>query len=395
MNPADRETSVKFQKNNMHVFFYAPFKPLGHALPSGDLVIATSLFDHLTKRGHRIQVASNLRARWIYWKPWLWPVVAAERKRLVRAAARTRPDLWLTYHTYYKAPDVLGPTVCRQAGLPYVIFQGSYSSQRKRALKTRLGYHLNKKALLAARHVWANRQEDLINLGRLLPEEHLSYVAPGIHPEDFLFSGEAREELRREWGVGDRILVLSAAMFRPGVKTRGLAMVIEACGRLVREGADLVLAIAGDGKERAALETLAGKRLPGRVRFVGQVPRPLMHRFYSSGDLFVFPGFDESLGMVYLEAQSCGLPVVALADGGIPEVVDHGRTGLLVPMDEISEFGLAMNRLIMDRGLRETMGRAAAFRIRDKHDLARNYDGIERILESCLEPPGLNQGLVL
>ena len=382
-NPAGREAPGKAHWNAMHVLFYAPFKPLGHALPSGDLVIATSLFDHLTGGGHQVEVASKLRARWIYWKPWLWPQVVTERHRLVRVAQRTRPDLWLTYHTYYKAPDVLGPTICRAAGLPYVIFQGSYATQRRRSLKTGPGYLLNKKALLAARHVLANRQEDMVNLGRLLPKDRLTYVAPGIHPGDFQFSREARDELRRTWGVGDRVLVLSAAMFRPGVKTRGLSMVIETCGRLLREGADLMLAIAGEGKERLVLEELAARHLPGRIYFAGQLPRSEMHRFYSAGDLFVFPGFDESLGMVYLEAQSCGLPVVALADGGIPEVVDQGRTGLLAPLDNPADFGARVEQLISNPSLREAMGRAAATYVREKHDLKRNYENIEQILANC------------
>ena len=56
-----------------------------------------------------------------------------------------------------------------------------------------------------------------------------------------------------------------------------------------------------------------------------------MDQFYSAGDIFAFPGFRESLGMVYLEAQSCGLPVVACRNGGIPEVVDEGETGYLIP----------------------------------------------------------------
>ena len=54
-------------------------------------------------------------------------------------------------------------------------------------------------------------------------------------------------------------------------------------------------------------------------------------RYYSAGDMFVFPGIRESLGMVYLESQSCGLPVVAFHNGGIPEVVVDGETGFLTP----------------------------------------------------------------
>jgi hypothetical protein len=57
----------------MNICFYAPFKPLGHDQPSGDLVIGTGLYDYLAGKGHRMRVATTLRARWIFWKPWLMP----------------------------------------------------------------------------------------------------------------------------------------------------------------------------------------------------------------------------------------------------------------------------------------------------------------------------------
>jgi glycosyltransferase involved in cell wall biosynthesis len=247
----------------MRIFFYPPFKPLGHPNPSGDLVTATGLYDYLKGRGHQIA---------------------------------------LTYHAYYKAPDLLGPTVCRRSRVPYAIFQGMYSSKRRRKLKTLPGYFLNKKALCAAQKVFTNRKEDLINLKRILPEKRVSYVAPGIQPEDFVFDEKSRIELRRLWGIGDEPTVLSAAMFRPDVKTQGLLWVIRACGELFRQGLRFTLVIAGDGKEKVNLQRFASKQLPGRVRFVGKIERNDMSGFYSAGDIFAFPGFRETLGMVFLEA---------------------------------------------------------------------------------------------
>ena len=364
----------------MRIFFYPPFKPLDHSRPSGDLVIATGLKNFLADQGHQVHPVSSFRARWIYWKPWLWPRVFSERRRIIREADRFKPDLWLTYHTYYKAPDTLGPEVCRRAGLPYVIFQGMYSTKRRRRLKTRPGFYLNRKALIAARHVFSNRREDLVNLARLLPRERITYVPPGIYPDEFVFSDRDRETHRREWGVGDRPVVLSAAMFRPGVKTDGLTWVIRACGRLVRQGMDLILVIAGDGPGRPGLERLAAEQLAQGVRFVGQVPRERMSALYSAGDLFAFPGFRESLGMVYLEAQSCGLPVVACANGGVPEVVRDGGTGLLTPVDDGAAFSRAMARLLTDPAMARRMGQAGRAYVREYHDLAKNYRAMEWIL---------------
>jgi glycosyltransferase involved in cell wall biosynthesis len=364
----------------MRILFYAPFKPLDHPQPSGDWVIATGLYDYLVKQGHAVQKVSSLRSRWIFWKPWLWMTLIRERRNARQQIAKFRPQIWLTYHTYYKAPDLLGPEACRQARLPYVVFQGSYSTKRKRDWRTRPGYVMNRKALCAARLVLSNRREDMLNLERLLPPNRLVYVAPGIHPKDFSFDGAARSALRSDWNVGEEPVVLSAAMFRPDVKTQGLAWVIRACGELYRRGKSLHLVIAGDGQEKPRLQRLAEEQLPGRTRFVGKVPRSEMYRFYSAGDIFAFPGIRESLGMVYLEAQSCSLPVVAFANGGIPEVVRDQETGFLVPLYAFEPYLRALDMLLTDTGLRRKMGQAGQRYVRQAHDLDHNYQRLEAAL---------------
>ena len=146
-----------------------------------------------------------------------------------------------------------------------------------------------------------------------------------------------------------------------------------------------MLVIAGEGREGARLRQMADIHLPGRVRFVGRIPRKEMRCFYSAGDMFAFPGIRESLGMVYLEAQSCGLPVVAFNNGGIPEVVRDGETAILTPMVAADPFARAMARLLGSRELRRTMGAAAARYVRTHHDLNENYREMERILLNIAE----------
>jgi glycosyltransferase involved in cell wall biosynthesis len=261
-----------------------------------------------------------------------------------------------------------------------VIFQGIYSTKRRKKWLTWPGFVLNRRALLAADHVFTNRKADLINLTRLLSEKKLTYVAPGILPEQFPFSAEARKQLRHEWDVDGKIVVLTAAMFRPGVKSEGLSWVIRSCGELLRQNYPIQLVIAGEGREGDRLRRLARDWLPGRARFLGQVPREEMYRFYSSGDLFVFPGIRESLGMVYLEAQCCGLPVVAFGDGGVPEVVAQDVSGYLVPSFDALRFSEAMVRLLSDADLRRQMGEAAGRYVRERHDLRQNYRVVEDVL---------------
>ena len=369
----------------MKIFFYAPFKPLGHMHPSGDLVTAAGIFDYLLNGGHQVLTASTLRCRWIYWKPWLWLKLLWEKKRVVRRFPFYQADLWFTYHSYYKAPDLLGPAVSRKLNIPYVIFQGIYSTKRRRHWKTKPGFYLNKKALCAADHVFTNKLVDMLNLKRLLPESRVSYVAPGIVPGEFSFDENARKKLRKNWNIEDDAVLFSAAMFRPDVKTEGLIWLIRACGELYRQGQTFRLIIAGDGKEKEKLQQMAAEHVADRVLFLGKIPRKELYRYYSAADVFVFPGIRESLGMVFLEAQSCGLPVVAFDNAGVPEAVQDGKTGLLVPMYALEPFVDGVKRLIVDKNLRRQMGFAAKSYVRQFHDLNKNYQELERSLNAIVK----------
>jgi len=357
----------------MRIAFYAPFKPLDHPRPSGDLTTALGLTRFLAGRGHEIQVASRLRARNLASRPWLWPLAALEALR----AGMGRADVWLTHHAYYKSPDVIGPWASRRMGIPYAVFQGIYSTKRRKTPATRLGFELNRRSLLAADVVFSNRRLDMENLRRLLPGERLCYVAPGIDPAAFARDPEAGQALRGAWGAGARPVVATVAMFRDDVKSQGLRYLITRLGGLDR---DFLLVLAGDGETRAELEALAGEHLPGRALFLGQVPRARLRDVYSAADLFAFPGIRESLGMVYLEAQAAGLPVVAFDNGGIPEVTRPGETALLTPPFDDGAFTGAVSRLLGDPDLRRTMGGAAAGYVRDHHDAQRNFAVVEERL---------------
>lgn len=365
----------------MDIVFYTPFKPLSHPDPSGDAVTAAGIRDFLAARGHRLLPVSDLRCRWIFWKPWLWPRAAAERRRAIRRLRGASADLWFSYHSYYKAPDILGPHVAGALGLPYVLFQGIYSTRRRRSLRTLPGYLLNRRALRAARQVFTNKRVDWLNLRRLLPEGRITHVAPGIRVRDFSFRPEERARLRRAWEAGDTPVVLAVAMCRRGVKAEGLARVIRACGALRRRGVALQLVIAGDGPERKRLEELTARETPGGARFLGRVPRQELPACYSAADLFAFPGIREALGLVYLEAQACGLPVVAFDNAGTPEAVRHGETGILVPFGDDAAFAREIERLLGDAGLRRRLGRNAAAWVRRERDLEKNYGRMEEILQ--------------
>lgn len=365
----------------MKIAFYAPFKPLDHPNPSGDRIIGNSVRDFLLKNNHLVRTVSRLRSRWIFNDPERMAAIDSEINQITKNLRTDPVDLWLTYHCYYKAPDLLGPVVCEALSLPYVIFQGSYATKYERRKKTKPGFTLNRKSLLYADHLFVNRKDDLVNLLRLVPKERCSYIRPGIEPDEFQAAAEEGKKLRDSWGVGDEPVIVTAAMFRDDVKTAGLVFVIRSCSRLLNKGLRFQLIIAGDGIKRPLLMELAQELLPGIVHFTGQLQRSQMANLYSAGDIFAFPGINESLGMVFLEAQSCGLPVVAFDNGGIPEVVQNNRTGILTPPGNEGAFDQALANLLEDRKKRRTMGKNAASYVRQHHDISTNYRLLGKMLE--------------
>src|SRR5262245_55798755 len=122
----------------MRIAFYAPLKPPTHPVPSGDRRMARLLMAALGRANHRIDLASRFRSREGAGDPARQQALADlgqhMAQRLVRQyqarAAAERPELWFTYHLYYKAPDWLGPAVCAALDIPYVVAEASHANKR-------------------------------------------------------------------------------------------------------------------------------------------------------------------------------------------------------------------------------------------------------------------------
>jgi len=127
-----------------------------------------------------------------------------------------------------------------------------------------------------------------------------------------------------------------------------------------------VLNIIDTGPRLPQYQALAEKLgISEQVRFLGFVEHQDMPRHYQQADLFVLPSRRESFGLVLAEAMACGLPVVATTAGAIPEVVEDGVTGLLVPPDDPDALANALVSLLDDRPRMKAVGAAGARQVSD------------------------------
>ncbi len=148
------------------------------------------------------------------------------------------------------------------------------------------------------------------------------------------------------------------------IERKGLPYLIEALADL-RRHLPATLDIVGTGTQRAALERLAAERgVAKAVRFTGRVGEQELAQLYATCDVFVLPsivdrrGDTEGLGVVLLEAMSYGRPVVGTNVGGIPDIVRHEQTGLLVPQKDPRALAEALRRLLTDHSLAAQLGAA-------------------------------------
>lgn len=372
----------------MKVAFYAPLKAPTHPVPSGDRTIARDLWENFSLRGHDCLLLSEFRSRWFYQTPLGWARAAAHLASAAARAARFKPDIFFTYHNYYKAPDPIGPALSLLRNRPYVLYEASHAESPRRRPATAPGYYLTRGAIGRAAHVFSNMTDDAPELRRLLPSERLSIVVPAVDCGSFRPDPAARERWRRKHGVGAvEPLVACVAMLRGDRKAAGVRFLIETLGELRRAGHRPRFALAGGGESFDEIKRLAEGTLNGNGAslLLGPVGRGEVAELLRAADVFAFPGIDEGFGLVYLEAQASGLPVVAFRDGGVPDAVEDGATGLLTPPMDRAAYARALASLFQDPALRGRMGEAARRRMTLRHHTRDNYGAVVRRCEEIVE----------
>jgi glycosyltransferase involved in cell wall biosynthesis len=148
---------------------------------------------------------------------------------------------------------------------------------------------------------------------------------------------------------------------------------------------DVRLVIAGDGPLRSSLEALAKQlRLSDRVDFLGQLPQEMVPTVLRTFDIFAALSLRESFGVAVLEASACGIPVVASNVDGLPEVVEDGVTGFLVPPTDPSAAATALLGLLADRTRREQMAAAGRSFVLERYEWGRTAKMMDDLYDAAL-----------
>jgi spore coat protein SA len=206
--------------------------------------------------------------------------------------------------------------------------------------------------------------------------------------------------VRQKLGLKETdVVFLFAGAIRP---EKGVDCLARAFARLSSENANACLAIAGGTKlwieegwlygkelettEQAVLNTLAPTIALKRAFMLGIVPPVEIDAYYAASDVFVLPSmFQETFGLVLLEAFSAGLPVIAFKSGGIPELVDHRVNGIIVPQGDEETLYQSMRELMLDRDLRQRLG-AAAEAVPARFSWENTVDRLEAVYRGILTP---------
>jgi glycosyltransferase involved in cell wall biosynthesis len=198
----------------------------------------------------------------------------------------------------------------------------------------------------------------------LLDRSRVHVVPNGISTDEF--KPGSRDAARAKLGLGpDPILLCVGRLARD----KGFATAIESLGRI--GNADARLVVLGGGPERKVLEETARKAgVSSRIDFLGSKPRAEVVDHLAAADIFLFPTErDEAAPLVPLEAMAAGLPVVASDIGGGAELIDNGKSGVLVPPAAVDPLAEAIDSLLADDALRRRMGEAARERIVERYTI--------------------------
>jgi glycosyltransferase involved in cell wall biosynthesis len=281
--------------------------------------------------------------------------------RMIHAFLKKGPFDIVHTHGYFA--DIMAAPASKMLGIPHIATcHGFISTDFNLSIYNRL----DRAALRMAKRIIAvsdGIRRDLIRSG--IPESRVVTIKNAVNGlSDAASRTAARHEKRALIKAAGQELIIGYAGRLS--EEKNVSCLIKACSFLRENSLPVRALILGDGPQRRELEDLVREKKLGRKVFFAGFQEEV-ERWLPALDVFVLPSLAEGTPMALLEAMACGIPAVATAVGGVPDVIDPGRTGLLVPPDSPEAVAEAVSRLYFDRSFRDSMAQAA------RNDVLANY----------------------
>jgi L-malate glycosyltransferase len=290
---------------------------------------------------------------------------------LQRVIRRERIDI---VHANMGAAAEAASYACPRAGIPWLMTVHMPFGQDPREQR----YGLAERLICISDFV-----RGLVQSQSDVPSEKLLTIHGGIDLVKFSLRGVGLD-MRRQWGVPQDAFLIGIVARLHSSNDKGHLDLLRMLA-MRPQAVSWHLAIIGSGKAQKGLEMMTRSLgIADRVHFAGHildVPSAL-----EAVDAVALPSYAETLGLSLAEAMAMSKPVVAYDVGGIPEVVEDGRTGFLVPAGDIDGLAEKLDAICCDPDLARQLGQRARERVEECFDIERMVDGVEEVYREVWEP---------
>ena len=205
-------------------------------------------------------------------------------------------------------------------------------------------------------------------------------ILPNSLSPGFIENGtnlQSREQLSLSPGK----MILTVSRLSIVEKYKGIDLMIKSIKKITEQIPDTFLVIVGDGEDKPRLKNIAkDEGVANKVIFTGKISSKLLPSFYNACDLFVLPSTKEGFGIVFLEAMYFSKTCVGVSTGGVPEVIEDGRTGLLCKQNDIDSLTNTVIHLLTNEALRHSLGKAGKEKVEKEFLFHRFKENLETIL---------------
>jgi glycosyltransferase involved in cell wall biosynthesis len=277
-------------------------------------------------------------------------------------------------------PLIAGWRYARRHGLPFVatpfVHVGNQEVQRFYTMPHQLAALHDADRILVQTAI---EERELIRLG--VPRSGIVRLGMGVDLERV--QGGNATRFRTQHGIDGPTVTFMGAV----TDDKGAVHLVQAMQRMWLSGSNATLVIAGQTIAPSTFERFY-RELPEthrlRIRRLGPVHGQLKKDMLTASDLFAMPSRVDSFGIVYLEAWACGVPVIGCRAGGVPDVIDDGKDGLLVEYGDVPALASAIRVLLADPDRRQAMGQQGQTKVKGRYTWDRIYETLRSVYEDVI-----------